>query len=105
MGKSLRERKTDFDGSNWCDRSATALLDPRSSRVRATLGLFDPIQATQPVHTVLRILLHSRSQLGLVQVEIVHGADAQNTCPRKLGADAVHEGAARGTEVVGHCVV
>jgi len=44
----------------------------------------------QPAHTVLSKLLHSRSQLGLVQIEIVYGADAQDTLPRESGADSVH---------------
>lgn len=37
-------------------------------------------------------------------MEIVHGADAQDTLVRERRADAVHERAARGTEVVGHGV-
>lgn len=37
-------------------------------------------------------------------MEIVHGADAQDTLARERCADAVHERAARGTEVVGHGV-
>lgn len=37
-------------------------------------------------------------------MEIVNGADAQDAPPRVAGADAVHERAARGTEVVGHGV-
>lgn len=70
----------------------------------APLNLLDPLHATQPAHTVLGKLLHCGSQLGLVQMEIVHGADAQDTLPQESRADAVHERAARGTEVVGHGV-
>ncbi len=39
-----------------------------------------------------------------MQVEIVDSADAQDTLPRGTRADAVHEGAARGAEVIGHVV-
>ena len=37
-------------------------------------------------------------------MKIVYGADAQDTVARVARADAVHERAARGTEVVGHGV-
>ena len=37
-------------------------------------------------------------------MEIIYGTDAENTRPRESRADAIHEGAARGTEVVGHGV-
>jgi hypothetical protein len=57
-----------------------------------------------PGHTVLGKLLQCGSQLGLVQREIVHGAYAQDTHVRESRADAIHERAARGTEVVGHGV-
>jgi sugar phosphate isomerase/epimerase len=40
-----------------------------------------------------------------VQREIVHAAYAQDTHARESRADAIHERAARGTEVVGHGVV
>ena len=73
--------------------------------VEAPLRLFDSFQAAQPIRTVFRILLNSRSQFGLVQVEIVHGADAQNTCPWEPRADTIHEGAAGRTEIVGHGIV
>lgn len=39
-----------------------------------------------------------------MQIEIVHRANPQNTLSRKLGADAVHERAARAAEVIGHLV-
>ena len=39
-----------------------------------------------------------------MQAEIVHGANAQDAAPRPARADAVHERAARGAEVVGHGV-
>ena len=39
-----------------------------------------------------------------MQLKIIHGTDAENTRPRESRADAVHEGAARGAEVVGHGV-
>lgn len=56
----------------------------------------------QPAHTAPNKLLHFGFQLGLVQVEIVHGTNAQNARPREPRADAVHEGPARGAEIVGH---
>ena len=37
-------------------------------------------------------------------MEIVNGADAQDALPRTARADAVHKGAARGAEVIGHGV-
>ena len=40
-----------------------------------------------------------------MQVEIINGADAQDTYPRKSRPDSIHEGTACGTEVVGHGVV
>lgn len=64
--------------------------------------MLDTLQRAQPRHPVLDKLLHLGPQLGLVQIEVVHGADAQNTLSRKPRADAVHERAARGAEVVGH---
>ena len=39
-----------------------------------------------------------------MEIEVVHGADAQNTRSRETRADAVHECAAGGAEVVGHGV-
>ena len=72
--------------------------------VSAPLNLFDPFQPTQPAHTVLGKLLHSGSQLALLQVEILNSADTQDTLPRETRADAVHERTARGTEVVDHGV-
>ena len=68
------------------------------------LELFSPLHTTQPAHTFLGELLHLGSDLGLVQMEIVHGADAQDALARPARADAVHERAARGAEVVGHGV-
>ena len=38
-------------------------------------------------------------------MEIVHGADTQDTHPGERRADAVHQGAARRTEVIGHSVL
>lgn len=69
------------------------------------LNLPGPFQARKPAHTVLGKLLQRGSQLGLVQGEIVHGADAQDAHAGESGADAIHERAARGTEVVGHGMV
>ncbi len=81
-----------------------ALSPPPSAHLRVStpFHLPDTLQATQPAHTVLGKLLHSGLQLGLGQVEIVHGADAQDACSREPRADAVHERPARGAEVVGH---
>ena len=39
-----------------------------------------------------------------MEIEVVDGADAQDTVPWGTRADAVHEGAARGTEEIGHVV-
>ena len=39
-----------------------------------------------------------------MQIEIVHGADAQDAVAPEGRADAVHERAARGAEVIGHGV-
>lgn len=47
-------------------------------------------------------MLLPRPKLGLVQREIVDGADAQDADSRQTLRDAVHKGAARATEVVGH---
>lgn len=56
----------------------------------------------EPAHSILGELLDPGFQLGLVQMEIVHGADAQDAHPGKAGPDAIHERAARGAKVVGH---
>lgn len=82
-----------------CDRRGSVHC-PLSESV--PLNLPDPLHARQPTHTVLIKLLHSRSQLRLMQTEIVHGANAQNALSRHSRADTIHERAARGTEVVGH---
>lgn len=58
----------------------------------------------QPAHPVLGELLDSGPQLGLMQIEIIHRADTRDIPAGKARADAVHERAARGTEVVGHGV-
>jgi hypothetical protein len=60
--------------------------------------------SVQPGRAVLRVLLDSGLQLGLVQVEVVYGADAHDAHAWKTRADAPHECAARGAEVVGHGV-
>lgn len=56
----------------------------------------------QPAHAAFGILLDPGFQLGLVQMEIINGANAQDTRARERRTDAVHEGAAGGAEVVGH---
>lgn len=66
--------------------------------------LLHPLHAIQPAHTALNKLLRRGLQLGLVQMKIIHGANAQNTLLWESRADAVHECAARGTEVVGHII-
>ena len=67
--------------------------------------LFGTLRGEFPRHTVLGKLLHSWLQLGLVQREVIHAADPQDTHSREGRTDAIHERAARGTEVVGHGVV
>ena len=68
------------------------------------LKLFSPLHTTQPAHAFLNKLLDLGFDLSLGQMEIVNGADAQDALARAAGADAVHERAARGAEVVGHGV-
>ncbi len=68
------------------------------------LNLPDPLHARQPAHAAPGKLLHFGFELGLVQIEIVNGADAQDALPGRTRADAVHEGAARGAEEIGHVV-
>lgn len=58
-----------------------------------------------PGHAIFGKLLHGRSQLGLMQREIIDAADTQDAHAGEGGADAVHERAAGGAEVVGHGVV
>lgn len=67
--------------------------------------LLSPFRRSLPGHAVLSKLLHRGSQFSLMQREIIHTANAQNTHARESRTNAVHEGAARGTEVVGHGVV
>ena len=59
-------------------------------------------QGGQPEHTVLGKLLYLRLELGLDQIQIIDGADTQEVQARILGADTVHQCAARAAEVVGH---
>lgn len=62
------------------------------------------LATTSPRCTVLYELLDPRPQRRLVQVEIVHGADTHDFLSREAGADAVHQRAAVGAEVVLHRV-
>lgn len=70
------------------------------------LTVLNPLQihAREPAHTAPDEQLPSRLQLGLVQIEIVDGADAQDTLSRHARANTVHERAASLAEVVGHGV-
>lgn len=58
----------------------------------------------KPVHPVLHVILDLWSQFGLMQAEIIHRPNAEDARARVPGADAIHERAARGTEIVGHGV-
>ena len=78
--------------------------NPTFLGVRVFSKLCRALYARQPAQAFLGKLLHWGLQLGLLHMEIIHGADAQDTLARKPRADAVHEGAARGTEVVRHSV-
>ena len=55
-----------------------------------------------PARAILGVYLHSRPQLGLMQVEIIYSSDAQNALSWKGCADTIHERAADITEVVCH---
>lgn len=68
------------------------------------LNLHRAVDRTQPADAVLDIDLPFRLQLRLVQIEIVHRANAQYAPSRERLADAVHERAAGGAEVVGHAL-
>lgn len=72
--------------------------------VKAPFNLLHSLRATKPAHTVLSILLNPRFQLSLMQMEVIHSADAHDTIPRKSRADTIHERATRGAEVIGHFV-
>ena len=67
-------------------------------------NLFDTLHATPPVHPILRPLLDSGSQFSLVQIEIIHGADTQDTLAREGPTDTIHERAACRAKVVSHLV-
>ena len=69
------------------------------------LKLLGPFRGKFPSHAVLGKLLQGRPQLGLVQGEIIHAPEAQDTHARESPTNTIHERAARGTEVVGHRVV
>lgn len=69
---------------------------------RMSLNLLHTLHAREPVGPLPHELLDLRLQLGLHQVEVVDGADAQDAGAGPAGADAVHEGAADLAEVVGH---
>lgn len=71
-------------------------------RIKARISLHSTIHTREPIDAVLDELLDTGAQLRLVQMQIVHGADAQDAGAREAGADAVHERAARVAEVVGH---
>lgn len=55
-----------------------------------------------PAHAILDKLLYLRSQLRLMQTEIIHGPNSEKVLALESFADTVHERAARGTEVVRH---
>ncbi|KAL9035609.1 MAG: hypothetical protein Q9214_006499 [Letrouitia sp. 1 TL-2023] len=98
--------KIPFAKSPYTLDRATLNIDTvtKSTGESTPFNLFDPIHATQPAHAIFGKLLHPGSQLGLVEMEIIHGANAQDALPRKGRADAIHERAARGTEIIGHGV-
>ena len=83
---------------------AITLTGLEISRCMFTFNLLDPLHATPPTHTILGPLLDSGSQLSLMKVEIIHGADAQDAFARESATNTVHERAARRAEVVGHLV-
>ena len=66
------------------------------------LELRGALDGTHPSNPVLDVDLPPRPELRLVQMEIVHRADPQDTPPRKGLAHTVHERAAGATEIVGH---
>jgi len=66
--------------------------------------LFNSASTAEPLNPVLYILFHSRLQLGLVQMEIIHRANSQDAHPRIPRADTIHQRPTSGTEVIGHGV-
>ncbi|KAF7966236.1 hypothetical protein HWV62_39459 [Athelia sp. TMB] len=83
-----------------------SLYFPSVVLISPVLTVLDSLQihAREPAHTAPDEQLPSRLQLGLVQIEIVDGADAQDTLSRHARAHTVHERAASLAEVVGHGV-
>jgi hypothetical protein len=58
----------------------------------------------EPRYSILSKLLDSGFQLSFMQIEIVNCANAEYAHSGEAGADAVHERAARGTEIISHVV-
>lgn len=69
------------------------------------LKLFCTLRRKFPRSAVLCELLHRRSQLRVVQGEIIHASDAQNAHPRESSANTVHERATGRAEIIGHGIV
>lgn len=62
------------------------------------------LHTRKPRNPILTILLNPRLQQRILNIKIVNSADPRDTQPRIAGADAIHERAAVGAEVVGHGV-
>jgi hypothetical protein len=97
----LSDADNDYVG-NYEEYSDRLSVAPALLRATHSLNLLEALHWRQPVHSVLHEQLPPRPQLRLMQMEIVHGADAQDAEARERRADAVHERAARRAEVVGH---
>lgn len=64
--------------------------------------LLCPFNSWYPGRTTRHKCLLSGFQQRILQLKIIHRSDTKNALPRKPRANPVHEGAASGTEVIGH---
>lgn len=71
-----------FIASGQCSPFAHFPLNLVLSTCEQSLNLLDPLHPRQLSNTSINELLHLRLELGLMQMETVHGGNAQNTMPR-----------------------
>lgn len=76
-------------------------LDEEGRRRMALLMLLSrPLDTRQPAQTTFDELLDLRSKFSLLQPKVIDGSDSEDGPVGSPGANAVHEGAACGAEML-----
>lgn len=81
-------------------RISSSALNVR--RLKRTREFSRSLHSVEPANTRVCEKLILGSQLSLMQVEVIDGANSHEAQVRRKGASAPHEGAAGRTEAVGH---